>query len=250
MDLQPDHLDASGPSAARRPAPRGRWQHAAAWLQATPAELLGLIVLLTGALVVTALVFWDAERRPSQLPSAAATVGQDVDVDHPDADAGSGQAAKDGGADATGDDTEITVHISGAVASTGVVTLGSGSRVADAIAVAGGATADAELDRLNLARILVDGEQVHVPRPGDGPLEVDPDASVVADGVLPDGRVDLNRATQETLETLPGIGPAKAAAILTHRDAEGPFEVPGDLRGVPGIGEATFQQLADLVAVG
>lgn len=227
-------------------------------MQATPAELVGLAVLLAGAVAVTAVVFWDAGQRPATLPPAAA-VGAPASHDDHGADGDSPTDPAGYGTDEGEDEVEVastvTVHISGAVGSAGVVTLAPGARVADAIEAAGGATPDAELDRLNLARLLHDGEQVHVPRPGDevGGLGPPPDgagADVDAAGTDPQGRIDLNLASQEQLETLPGIGPAKAAAIVTHRETEGPFAVPGDLRAVTGIGEKTFQQLADLITVG
>lgn len=250
MDLPPDH----------RPSPRpattgGVVQRLGVWLQATPAELVGLVVLLAGAIALTAVVFLDAGQRPTTI-SPAATLGDPASHGEHGAD-GDGQTETTGAPTGQSDAeaTTITVHVSGAVGSPGIVTLGSGARVAAAIEAAGGATAEAELDRLNLARLLLDGEQVHVPRPGElaGP-QGNPPGGTVSDGgtggVAPDGRVDLNRASQDDLETLPGIGPAKAAAIVTHRETEGPFAVPGDLRGVPGIGEQTFQRLADLISVG
>jgi competence protein ComEA len=137
------------------------------------------------------------------------------------------------------------VHVSGAVLRPGVVTLPERSRVADAIDAAGGPMPDARLDRLNLARIVEDAERVHVPRVGEDAPPPDEPASP---GVLPDGRIDLNTASQAELETLPGVGPARARAIIAEREAR-PFRVAGDLRRVPGIGEATFQRLSPLVAV-
>ena len=250
MDLPPDHRPTTRPAATS-----GGVQRLGVWLQATPTELVGLVVLLAGAVAVTSLVFWDAGQRPSTL-SPAATIGDAASHDDHGPDNGpTGPTGYEADQQDVEVATTVTVHVSGAVGSTGVVTLGPGARVADAIEAAGGATVDAELERLNLARLLLDGEQVHVPRPGevagDGGA---PPGGTVADGggggVAPDGRIDLNRASQDDLETLPGIGPAKAAAIVTHRESEGPFTDPGDLRAVPGIGEKTFQQLAELITVG
>lgn len=234
--------------------PRAVAARVAAWFQASPLELVGLAILLLGAMMVTGLVAWDGFRRPSELPPAA-SAGSAVDHqppvdgtvpgdhDHPPAASGadSGASAEAHGA------SEVVVHVSGAVQQTGVVTLGAGARVADAIAAAGGTTDEADTDRLNLARVLTDGEQVHVPLEGEAMPEVPDPAG--AGGVGVDGIVDLNLATQEQLESLPGIGPSRAAAIVEHRESAGPFQTPGDLRAVPGIGEATFQRLADLVTV-
>jgi competence protein ComEA len=149
---------------------------------------------------------------------------------------------------------EVVVHVSGAVRRPGLLTLPAGARVGDAIEAAGGPTEDADVDRLNLARPLQDGEHVHLPRHGEElPRSADPPAGggtgADASGTDAAGRIDLNRASAAELETLPGIGPAKASAIVSHRDEHGPFRTPGDLRAVPGIGEKTFQRLADLVTV-
>jgi len=237
--------------------PRSSSARLGAWFEASPVELTGLAVLLVGAIAVTVMVLWDTGRRPSELPPTA-SIGSGVDhAGHGDAGAstpGDDDQHAPGRHDATGhghgeveDADEVVVHVSGAVNRRGVVTLHVGARVADAITAAGGTTADADLDRLNLARVLADGEQVHVPVEGE---EAPPPDGPGGTGVGADGRVDLNRASQEELESLPGIGPAKASAIIDHRGSVGPFEVPGDLRAVPGIGERTFQQLADLVTVG
>lgn len=245
--LTDDHEDPVDRS--RGSTPPGLLGRARQWLDATPLELLGLIVLLAGAIALTAVVVWQADRRPSDL-SPAARVGAERSpvVDQPAAGDPPAGGSESGDAAGTERDAVITVHVSGAVASPGVVTLDATSRVADAIAAVGGTTPIAEPGRINLARRLVDGERVHVPHPGEDvpPGGGDPSGPADGGGTAP---IDLNRATREQLEALPGIGPAKAEAIIAHREAEGPFAVPGDLRGVPGIGERTFQQLADLVTV-
>lgn len=240
--------------AASDPAPRSAAGRVAAWFQASPVEVAGLAILLLGAVLVTGLVVLDIGRRPGALPPAA-EVGRPATSDdlldpgpaqgHVPSDHEGPPGQRPASAEAAND--EVVVHVSGAVRDGGVVTLVPGARVAEAITAAGGVTADADPDRLNLARVLVDGEQVYVPREGEPAPE---GASPPTGGIAGDGRVDLNRATQEELETLPGIGPAKASAIVEHRESFGSFTVPGDLRAVPGIGERTFQQLADLITVG
>lgn len=243
-----DRQDPADPSRWSA-APRGIVGRAVRWLDATPVELLGLVVLLAGAIALTTVVVWEADRRPSELPPAARVgtastpAADEPATGDPDAEGSGGAARGDG-------DGAITVHVSGAVQAPGVVTLAAASRVADAIAAAGGATPAAESDRINLARRLVDGERVHVPRPGEDLVTGPDDPSGDGDPEGPDPPIDLNRATREQLESLPGIGPARSEAIIAHREAEGPFAVPGDLRGVPGIGESTFQELADRVTVG
>lgn len=218
------------------------------WFEPRPGELRGAIVLLAVALAASLALWFDAARRPDAaflpLPPGPAVHAQ---VAVPPAAELPGARAD--GSDGWGIDAPVVtgavVHVSGAVRTPGVVRLPERARVADAIDAAGGAMPDARLDRLNLARVVADGERVHVPRVGeDAPPPEEPGSRAI----LPDGRLDLNLATQAELETLPGVGPARAQAIIAEREAR-PFRVPGDLRRVPGIGEATFQRLAPLVAV-
>jgi competence protein ComEA len=215
--------------------------------------------------VATGVFWWGAARRPELAPSALgagasgvheAAAGSDADRwSEAPADASTGPydpGALPGALPDVGP-LEVTVHVTGAIVTPGVVTLRAGARVADAVDAAGGLGADAELARINLARPLADGEHVHVPRVGEEPLSTPPSTGAPPDqpGAMDAaGRLDLNRATAEELQSLPGIGPSRSAAIVRHREEHGPFRVPGDLRAVPGIGEATFQGLADLVVVG
>ena len=223
---------------------RGRLERLAAWLDATRAELVGLAVLLGGAVVATGILLW-AATGPSPPAGEVAGIGAVVDPSSGEDPTGDGAAQAHGGQGGeTAPDEEslpLTVHVTGAVEAPGLVVVDDGARVADAIELAGGAADDAELQRLNLARPLHDGEQVHVPRDGE---ELPPDAAGQAAGAS-GGPIDLNRADAAALETLPGIGPARAEAIIEHRETHGPFAEPGDLREVPGIGEATFQRLAE-----
>ena len=155
----------------------------------------------------------------------------------------------------------MVVHVVGAVVRPGVVTLGPGSRVSAAMDRAGGATADADLARLNLARVVADGERLYVPKVGetDIPAALDeaPGAggAAVPGGVASPGvevdvdAVDLNTADQATLETLPGIGPSLAQRILAWRDEHGRFSAVEDLLDVSGIGDGRFADLQDRVRV-
>lgn len=134
----------------------------------------------------------------------------------------------------------ITVHVSGAVQSPGVVRVAAGARVGEAIAAAGGALPEADLGRVNLAAPLADGQQLSVPR-------MSPDGTAAA--AAGDGRVRLNVAGVEELETLPGVGPVLAERILAYREEHGPFTVVEDLLDVPGIGEGKLAALRDAVLV-
>ncbi len=138
----------------------------------------------------------------------------------------------------------LVVDVAGAVRRPGLYRLREGTRIADAVAIAGGATARAELDSVNLAAPLADGEQVVVPARGAAGASA---ASPPAAGSSPAAPLDLNTATPEQLDALPGIGPATAAKIVAYRQAHGPFRSVSDLDGVPGIGQARIAQLKGLV---
>jgi competence protein ComEA len=143
---------------------------------------------------------------------------------------------------------EVIVHVAGAVAAPGVYELPGGARVHNAIEAAGGALPRADPATLNLAALLVDGERIYVPRPGESvPLPIGP-AGSVSGGASP-GPVDVNRATVEQLDELPGIGPTTAGAIVDHREQNGPFATVDDLEAVRGIGPAKLDAIRDLVSV-
>ena len=137
----------------------------------------------------------------------------------------------------------IYVHLLGRVARPGLYEVSEGSRVVDVIAAAGGFAEDADPGVVNLARLLVDGEQLYVPAEGEiPPAGGTGEASI-------DGRVNLNTADTAALDTLPRIGPALAARIIAWREANGRFTAVEDLLAVSGIGERTLDGLRDLVTV-
>lgn len=137
---------------------------------------------------------------------------------------------------------EVVVDVQGAVAHPGVYRLPAGSRVLDAIARAGGTSAEAAPGALNLARTVVDGEQLLVPTEGE---QAEAAAASPEEGAL----VSLNRADQAALETLPRVGPTLALAIIAHRDQQGPFTDVAQLDDVPGIGPALLAALTPLVTL-
>lgn len=148
-------------------------------------------------------------------------------------------------------DAPVTVHVAGAVVRPGVVRVPGGARVVDAIDAAGGGQPDADLDRLNLAAKVVDGQRVAVARIGQAaPVEAGVAAAAgAAPGAAESGPLNLNTATAEQLEELPGIGPTLAAAILAEREERGGFDAVTELQDVRGIGELRYADIKDLVAV-
>ena len=147
--------------------------------------------------------------------------------------------------------TRLVVHVAGDVTHPGVVELPLGSRVIDAIEAAGGGGLDADLDRLNLAAKVADGERVLVQKVGDptAPADASGTTSAVPGTHGTTGLVNLNTATQAQLEELPGIGPAFATAIISEREKRGGFKSVNELREVRGIGEKRFADLRNRVTV-
>ena len=151
-----------------------------------------------------------------------------------------------GGADAASSGTAIYVHVLGAVISPGLFLMKDGDRAVDAVSAAGGFTATADLAQLNLARRLVDGEQIYVPNVGESVSSTSAGGSA---GARPTGKVNLNTADEATLETLPRVGPAMAKRILDWRKTNGRFTSIEDLMSVTGVGDKTFEGLKDLITV-
>jgi competence protein ComEA len=139
----------------------------------------------------------------------------------------------------------VVVDVVGAVRRPGLYRLEQGSRIADAVARAGGATGKADLAQVNLAAPLADGEQVVVPKRG-APGAVGSGAD--AGGGASTGPVHLSTATLDQLDSLPGIGPVTAQKILDYRAKHGAFSSVDELDAVPGIGPSRMDQLRDLVA--
>jgi len=164
----------------------------------------------------------------------------------------------------------VRIHVAGAVVHPGVYSVSSSARVVDAVAAAGGATSRADLERINLAQIIVDTEQVFVPsratrttkitvaprlRPSRTTVPVSvptiPGAMPIigAPNTTMTPLINLNSATSDQLDTLPGVGPSTAKAIISYRNRKGPFGKVEDLLNVPGIGPSKVAALRDQVTV-
>lgn len=138
----------------------------------------------------------------------------------------------------------MLVHVAGAVVVPGVYELSTGARVRDAIMAAGGPTEAADWNALNLAALVADATRVYVPIVGE---QVPTEPMGAGAGAAPVEPIDVNRATAEQLDALPGVGPATAAAIVAERERNGPFVGVDDLDRVPGIGPSKLAALRDLV---
>lgn len=201
----------------------------------SPRALRALAMLLGALLLVVGYWWWQGRARPV------------VTVPDPVATASASASSAPLG--------EVTVHVRGRVVRPGVVTLPAGSRVVDAIEAAGGVKAGASIGALNLARLLVDGEQVAVGVKGaqDDPSGVPSSGTGGDSSGGPSGSgglVDLNAATASELEDLPGIGPVLADRIVQWREDNGRFTDVEVLGEVSGIGDALMAQLRPLVRVG
>jgi competence protein ComEA len=144
--------------------------------------------------------------------------------------------------------SSIVVYVAGAVAAPGVYTLEAAARVTDAVAAAGGAAPDADLGVVNLAALVADGERIYVPKVGEAVPAVVGNSRAV-DDTSPTGPVNVNSATVDQLDVLPGVGPTTAAAIVAHREQNGPFQTVEQLGDVRGIGPVKLDALRGLVTV-
>lgn len=147
----------------------------------------------------------------------------------------------------------IYVYVCGQVRSPGVYSMAAGSRLFQAVDMAGGILSEGDLTRINLAATLEDGQKVYIPsREEAEPMpetEKTPASSDDRAYGISNGRVNINRASKEALMTLPGIGETKADAILAYRQAEGAFESTEDLMQVPGIKEGVFSKIKDRISI-
>ncbi len=223
-----------------------------------------------GSVVVVCIGAWWLLRAPSpplenSLPFAGATASS-----HSDAQVAATFSMTT--LFSSNDPVDITVHVVGAVVVPGVYTVPWASRVVDAVSAAGGPTSDADLSALNMALPLADADQVYVPSrgrqstprtvPTTRPRRTNPTHSTVPQAMAvvttavvsppigsAGGRVNINTADAATLESLPGVGPSTAKAIVAHRQANGPFSSPEGLLDVKGIGDGKFAAMRPLVTV-
>jgi competence protein ComEA len=235
------------------------WRRAIDWLRDRRGDpRLGVVVLVLVA-VVAGFVWYRIGISRDDAGAAAPRAATASGASPRDSSARGPTSATATSTTAPGDDAgnaTIAVHVAGAVAQPGVVELAATARVIDAVEAVGGAAAEGDLDRLNLAARVVDGARVYVPVRGQadpgvlGPVGTPSGGGGGStDAPSPGAKLDLNTATQAQLEALPGIGPAYAQAIIAERDRRGGFTSVNELREVRGIGDQRFADLAPLVTV-
>lgn len=215
--------------------------------------LRGFLVLLAVIGTVVGYLVWQAQPRsvavaPEDLPLEVLATGAPLTGEA--SPAATGDAPVTPAQDSTGDSAaaaEIVVHVTGLVRRPGLVRLPAGARVADAIELAGGVTRRRAEGSVNLARVLVDGEQIVVADAAAALGSTTPAA--VSTGSAGGAPLDLNSATVEQLDSLPGVGPVLAGRILQWRTTHGRFRSVDELGEVSGIGDAILGQLRPLVRV-
>ncbi len=144
-------------------------------------------------------------------------------------------------------ESPVYVYVCGCVNEPDVYRLEAGARLYEAIDAAGGACENADLDRLNLAASIHDGDKIYVP--AEGETEMTPESETPREAAEADGRLNLNTATAGELQTLPGIGEAKANAIIAYRESHGNFASIEELMEVPGIKDGVYGQIQSLIRV-
>jgi len=209
-----------------------------------PAQLAVVAVVVAAGLVVTC--WWVLRGSPHRVEAPPVAPTSVSLTTQPPLAGASPVAAQAGAATGSASTGSVTVDVTGRVRRPGIVVLDAGARVVDAVKAAGGARPGVDLSALNLARLLVDGEQVVVGVPPPAGVA----ASAAASPGTPAGPlVNLNTASQDQLETLPEVGPVTAQAILAWRDQHGGFTAVDELLEVDGIGDATLSQVAPYVTV-
>lgn len=148
---------------------------------------------------------------------------------------------------------KMMVDVKGQIKLPGVYHANAGERVIDVISRAGGLTDQADQSQVNFAAHVEDEMVIYIPAKGEeGAITPEPSGGSIASiGSSRDsqGKINLNKADENELQNLPGIGPAKAAAIIEYRNTSGPFKAVDDLKNISGIGDKTFEKLKDLVVV-
>ena len=245
------------------PMPIGPGSAMREWIHRLRREPARLATLALAVIALGIIGYFAAQPRPS-LSSPPGAAGPNANAERTTTTRSGARANTDSRSTGVGPSLgpslgQVVVHVAGAVVRPGVVSLPAGSRVVDAIDAAGGVVILADPHQLDLAAVLIDGTRIYVPLIGERVSPANPGAGVTgvtAEGVPTPGGVgiatvvvNLNTATQAELETLPGVGPSLARAILAERERLAGFSTVADLKRVRGIGDRRFEQLEPLVTV-
>jgi competence protein ComEA len=237
--VEPAGPDGSVDSGAAQPPPVEPGDDAStASRRLVGATVIGVAVVVCAVAGAIVLIVLGSTPRPA------------VSVDGQGSSPAASGVAASAGAGSSAATGEVIVDVEGAVNQSGLFRLVLGSRIGDAIAAAGGYSTQVDIDaatsRLNLAEVLVDGQQIHVPLRGEAtsaPIAAAPDAPSAGSGLI-----DVNTATADELDTLPGIGPVTAAKIIAERQ-KAPFGSVDDLSQRQVVGASTLDKIRELITV-
>lgn len=210
-----------------------------------PETKVVLIMLLVGAAILGSLI-WDwlrADRSPVQIIGGSTLISGE----HPESSLSGIEPSE---TQMTGDaDDLIPVYLVGAIKNPGVYQVVKGSYLYELVSRAGGLAEDAAVEQINLAFRIDTNQMIRLPslaEAGEGNATISPDVYPVESG---QGLIDINRATLEELDSLPGVGPSTAQAIISFREKNGPFESVEELMKIPGIKESRFNALKDMICI-
>lgn len=223
---------------------------------AQPKQILKGIIALSGLMLFALLVVITHVPSGFEITKASATSQISDDASSveaaTEAESGSEDTSKAHDSTQASAKIPIVIHIDGAVAAPGVYSLESGARTQDAVLAAGGLLDSADTTNVNLAAKLSDGQKVHIPCEGEAVQSsgaADTAGNLSSSAASSSGLININTATVDELDTLPGVGPSTAASIVEDRESSGAFSSIEDLMRVNGIGEKKFAKLKDYICV-
>lgn len=196
-----------------------------------------LYIAITTGIIVGAVAMWLFSPGQKQDHTAGA-------LDEWGLEAQSLEEEGEGSTDGENQSDRVIIDMKGQIKQPGVYELSSDQRIVDAIQLAGGFLNEADKQKVNLAQKLTDEMVVYIPKVGE-----ETEAMISPAGNANENKINLNQATVEQLDSLPGIGPSRAADIVAHRETVGSFQQVEDLKEISGIGDKTYEKLKDLITV-
>ncbi len=196
--------------------------------------------------VITALVFFGTKGEKEEIvvvQDGEGMMEREIMVDEPQ--------GEDVNKEVSEDTVKLVIDIDGCVKHPGIYEIDEGTRLYEVIEMAGGLTKSADTTLINQAEVLSDGQKIIIPKKAaryEGSDGKESDVSVAA-GQTSDGRININLADADTLQKIPGVGPATAEKILTYREANGMFKDIEDIKNISGIGEKTFEKMKDKITI-